>query len=59
MNPLCPSCSNEMSKVTSSRNMFRCEPCREIIQFFGLWQDRDTEQPPPDPKHPIDQVRAA
>jgi hypothetical protein len=21
--------------------MFRCEPCREIIQFFDLWQDRD------------------
>jgi len=27
--------------------MFRCEPCREIIQFFDLWQDRDTEPPRP------------
>lgn len=44
MNPLCPSCLKEMSKAASSRNMFRCEPCREIIQFFDLWQDRDTKQ---------------
>jgi len=31
-----------MSKTESSRNMFRCEPCREIIQFFELWRDRDS-----------------
>jgi tRNA(Ile2) C34 agmatinyltransferase TiaS len=42
MNPLCPSCLKEMSETASSRKMFRCEPCREIIQFFDLWQDRDT-----------------
>jgi hypothetical protein len=24
-----------MSKAASSRNLFNCEPCREIIQFFG------------------------
>jgi len=58
MNPLCPSCLNEMSKMASSRHMFRCEPCREIIQFFDVWQDRDTK-PPRDVKRPIDQVRAA
>ncbi|MBR1192506.1 hypothetical protein JQ609_17610 [Bradyrhizobium sp. AUGA SZCCT0169] len=58
MNPLCPNCLNEMSKSASSRNMFRCEPCREIIQFFDVWQDRDTK-PPRDAKRPIDQVRAA
>jgi tRNA(Ile2) C34 agmatinyltransferase TiaS len=58
MNPLCPSCLNEMSKTASSRNMFRCEPCREIIQFFDVWRDRDT-RPQGDVTHPIDQVRAA
>jgi hypothetical protein len=47
-----------MSTVASSRNMFRCEPCREIIQFFDLWQDRETE-PPRGVKRPIDPVRAA
>ena len=55
MNPLCPSCSNEMSKTNSSRNMFRCEPCREIIQFFDLWQDRDT-QPPRPAKRPAERA---
>jgi len=58
MNPLCPNCSNEMSETASSRNMFRCEPCREIIQFFDVWQDRDTK-PSRDVKRTIDQVRAA
>jgi hypothetical protein len=47
-----------MPKTASSHNMFHCEPCREIIQFFDLWQDRDT-RPPRDVKHPVDQVRAA
>jgi tRNA(Ile2) C34 agmatinyltransferase TiaS len=35
MKPLCPRCRNEMSKAAKTRNMFNCEPCREIIQFFG------------------------
>jgi hypothetical protein len=38
--------------------MFRCEPCREIILFFDVWQDRDT-RPSRNEKRPIDQVRAA
>lgn len=58
MNPHCPSCLNEMSKTASSRNMFRCEPCREIIQFFEVRQDRDNK-PPRYVTRPIDQVRAA
>jgi len=36
MKPLCPNCLNEMSKAASSGNLFNCEPCREIIQFFGV-----------------------
>lgn len=40
-NPLCPNCLNEMSKAAASRNMFNCEPCREIIQFFDFRTDRD------------------
>jgi hypothetical protein len=39
MKPLCPHCLNEMSKATTSRNLFNCEPCREIIQFFGMSSD--------------------
>ena len=58
MNPLCPSCLNEMPKTASSRNMFRCEPCREIIQFFDARQDNNTH-PLRYVKRPIDQVRAA
>jgi hypothetical protein len=58
MNPLCPSCLNEMSKMASSRNMFHCEPCREIIQFFDVWRDRDP-RPQGDVTRPTDQVRAA
>jgi tRNA(Ile2) C34 agmatinyltransferase TiaS len=41
MNPLCPNCLNEMTKAASSRNLFNCEPCREIIQFFDFRADRD------------------
>jgi hypothetical protein len=51
-----------MSKTTPSRNMFRCEPCREIIQFFEVWRDRDADLRdirPRDVNRPIDQVRAA
>jgi hypothetical protein len=47
-----------MSKTASSPNMFRCEPCREIIQFFDVWRDRDT-RPQGDVARPIDQDRAA
>jgi hypothetical protein len=36
MQPLCPSCLNEMSKAASSRSLFHCESCREIIQFLGI-----------------------
>ncbi len=42
MKPLCPNCLNEMSKAASSRNLFHCEPCREIIQFFCVGRDCDT-----------------
>jgi len=55
MNPLCPSCLKEMSKTASSDNMFRCEPCREIIQFFDLWQDRDTRPTKP-VKRPVERA---
>jgi hypothetical protein len=30
-----------MSKATSSRNLFHCEPCRELIQFFGVGRSCD------------------
>jgi len=42
--------------------MFRCEPCREIIQFFEVWRDRDAnlgDIKPRDIERWIDQVRAA
>ena len=35
MKPHCPNCLKEMTKASASRNLFNCEPCREIIQFFG------------------------
>jgi hypothetical protein len=44
-----------MSKASSSRNMFRCEPCREIIQFFDVRKDRDTKTPR-QVKRPIDRA---
>jgi hypothetical protein len=47
-----------MSKMASSRDMFRCEPCREIIQFFDARQDNDTKSPR-HARRPIDQVHAA
>ena len=58
MNPLCPNCSNEMPKTASSRNMFRCEPCREIVLFFDVWRDNDSKAPH-HAQRPVDQVRAA
>jgi hypothetical protein len=63
MNPLCPNCLNEMSKAAASRNLFNCEPCREIIQFFGVRADRDSAEwrikPSEDATRPIKNVRAA
>ncbi len=41
MKPLCPNCLDEMSKAASSRNLFHCEPCRELIQFFAVGRDCD------------------
>ena len=41
MNPRCPGCLNEMSKAAAARNLFNCEPCREIIQFFDFRSDLD------------------
>ncbi len=35
MKPHCPNCLKEMTKANASRNLYNCEPCREIIQFFG------------------------
>lgn len=35
MQPHCPTCLKEMTKASASRNLFNCEPCREIIQYFG------------------------
>ncbi|MGY8664779.1 hypothetical protein Q3C01_20815 [Bradyrhizobium sp. UFLA05-109] len=45
MKPLCPNCLNAMSKAASSGNLFNCEPCREIIQFFGVGHDRNEAGP--------------
>ncbi|MGY4623519.1 ribosomal protein S27E [Bradyrhizobium sp. USDA 4486] len=35
MNPHCPNCLKEMTKASASRSLYNCEPCREIIQYFG------------------------
>ena len=45
MKPLCPNCLNEMSRAATSGNLFNCEPCREIIQFFGVGPDRSDAEP--------------
>lgn len=62
-NPLCPGCLIEMSKAAASRNMFKCEPCREIIQFFDGGTDDDGARRRIKPSHgarnPIKNVRAA
>ena len=34
MKPHCPNCLKEMTKASASRNLFNCEPCREIIQYL-------------------------
>lgn len=63
MNPLCPNCLNEMSKAAASRNLFNCEPCREIIQFFDFRADRDRAgrrlKPSEAAGRPVGNVRAA
>ena len=45
MKPHCPTCLKEMTKATASRNLFNCEPCREIIQFFGAHADHGEAGP--------------
>jgi hypothetical protein len=52
-----------MSKAAASRNLFHCEPCREIIQFFGVRADQDSAEwrikPLQSAKRVIKNVRAA
>jgi hypothetical protein len=36
MNSVCPSGLTETAKIDVARRMFGCEPCRELIQFFGV-----------------------
>jgi hypothetical protein len=45
MTPHCPNCLQEMTKAAASRNLFRCEPCREIIQYFGGSADQGEPAP--------------
>jgi hypothetical protein len=45
MKPHCPNCLREMTKATASRNLFNCEPCREIIQYFGVSADQGETGP--------------
>ena len=45
MKPHCPNCLKEMTKASASRNLFNCEPCREIIQFFGGHADHGDAGP--------------
>jgi len=63
MNPLCPNCLNVMLKAATSRNLFNCEPCREIIQFFNIGADQDRAgrrlKPANTKPRPIVKVRAA
>ena len=55
MKPHCPNCLKEMTKASASRNLFNCEPCREIIQFFDVNKDRDTRSPR-QVKRPVDRA---
>lgn len=57
MKPHCPNCLKEMAKAAASRNLFACEPCREIIQYFG----GHAEHGEPDPRFnwPIRRRRAS
>ncbi|MGX4770888.1 hypothetical protein ACWAUC_13945 [Bradyrhizobium guangdongense] len=45
MKPHCPNCLKEMAKAAASRNLFACEPCREIIQYFGGHADHSETGP--------------
>lgn len=45
MKPHCPNCLKEMTKASASRNLFNCEPCREIIQYFGGGADHGEPGP--------------
>ena len=36
MIPHCPTCLREMSSAACSARMFKCEPCREVVQVFSL-----------------------
>ncbi|WP_245333954.1 hypothetical protein, partial [Bradyrhizobium guangdongense] len=57
MKPHCPNCLTEMTKASASRNLFSCEPCREIIQCFG--GSADHGEPGPQFSWPIRRKRAA
>ena len=57
MKPHCPNCLKEMTKASASRNLFNCEPCREIIQFFG--GSADHGEPGPQFSWPIRRKRVA
>ncbi|MGY4237588.1 hypothetical protein ACVIIW_006535 [Bradyrhizobium sp. USDA 4449] len=56
MKPHCPNCFKEMDKAAASRNLFSCEPCREIIQYFG--GSVDYGEPAPQFSWPIRRKRA-
>lgn len=57
MKPHCPNCLKEMTKAPASRNLFNCEPCREIIQYFG--GSTDHGEPGPQFSWPIRRKRVA
>jgi ribosomal protein L37AE/L43A len=57
MKPHCPNCLKEMTKAPASRNLFNCEPCREIIQYFG--RSADHGKPGPQFSSQIRRKRAA
>ena len=57
MKPHCPNCLKEMTKAAASRNLFNCEPCREIIQYFG--GSADHGEPGPQFSWPIRRKRVA
>ncbi|MBP0112198.1 MULTISPECIES: hypothetical protein [Bradyrhizobium] len=56
MKPHCPNCLKEMTKGSASHTLFSCEPCREIIQYFG---SADHGDPGPQFSWPIRRKQAA
>jgi hypothetical protein len=36
MNPCCPICNREMAKANFGHQTFRCNDCRQIIQFLDV-----------------------